>query len=126
MIAEAKTWVDVEAAVRAWAKENIDDVGRRVFFGENDKKQYPQIVLRRISGPDDACLIQFDVWGDTKVAAMLVATKLATALDALSRYVSGGVILHGATVESERWLPDFESDKPRYILDVIFTATANS
>lgn len=126
MVAEARTWVDVEAAVREWARDVVSSVDRRVFFGFNNKVEMPQVVLFRIAGPDDRCLIQFDAWAQGKAQAATVAAELATAADELSRYVHDGVLLHGARVEGVRWQPDEESDTPRYIVEVTFTATASS
>jgi hypothetical protein len=126
MVAEAAVWVDVEAAVRAWARDNVASVNRRVFFGANNRVAFPQIVLTRIGGPDDACLIQFDCWGATKEDSATVAADLATEADALARYTEDGTVLHGAAVEAIRWSPDPESDQPRHIVDVTFTATATA
>lgn len=124
MVAQAVVWVDVESAVRAWARDNVDSVNRRVFFGANNDISGAQIVLHRIGGPDESCLIQFDVWHSNKPDAAALAAELATACDGLTRYQDDDVILHGAAVESSRWLPDPESDTPRYIVDVTFVATS--
>lgn len=126
------TWVDVEAAVRSWARDNVTTAGRRVFFGTSESASYPQIVLRRVGGPDSECLVQFDCWGKpkkdggTKADAAEVAADLATEVDALARYQTDDVVLHGAVVRSSRWFPDPESDQPRYIVDVAFAATSTA
>lgn len=127
MVAEARTWVDVEGAVRQWARQALPSLSGRVFFGFNGAATptFPQLVLFRVGGPDDRCLIQFDVWGSSKAEAASTAAALATAADALSRYTHGGALLHGALVEGVRWQPDEESDQPRYVVDVMFTATAD-
>jgi len=124
MVAEPRVWVDVEGAVRAWAREAVPSVAERVLFGANGKAPLPQIVLFRIAGPDDRCLIQFDVWASKKADAAELAAELCTAADALSRYERDGVLLHGARVLSSRWQPDFESDTPRYIVEALFFATS--
>ena len=126
MVAEPRTWVDVESAVRAWAREALPDLDGRVFFGASNDAPIPQVVLSRIAGPDDRCLIQFDAWAETKVAAAALATDVATAADALGRYVYEGTVLYGARVESVRWQPDEESDTPRQVVEVTFTASATS
>ncbi|MBM4438462.1 MAG: hypothetical protein FJ029_14820 [Actinobacteria bacterium] len=123
---DARTWVDVERAVRAWARQVLPDLEGRVFFGASNGARMPQVVLTRVAGPDDRCLIQFDVWAETKAAAAGVAAVLATAAERLGRYVGDGVLLHGARVESVRWQPDEESDAPRYIVEATFTAGAAS
>lgn len=122
MVAEPVIWVDVEAAVRSWARAAVTE---RTFFGTNDKV-VDQLVLRRIGGPDSECLIQFDCWAATKAAAAALAASLATEADAIARYETGGVMLHAAVVESSRWLPDPENDRPRYVVDVTFMASAST
>lgn len=128
-VAEPVTWVDVESAVREWARDSVGSIDRRVFFGAKNTAARPQLVLFRVAGPDDACLIQFDVWGGTKAEAAAAAAELATAADALTRYRHAGVLLHDATVDSIHWEPDDTAATtpiPRYIVDVTFTATADS
>src|SRR6185295_8698748 len=93
LVAEAKVWVDVEDAVREWARDNVLTAARRVFFAVNNDINEPQIVVQRIAGPDDACIVQFDVWARTKVAAAALAAELATQAEALSRYINDGVLL---------------------------------
>jgi hypothetical protein len=131
MVAQGVTWVDVEGLVRTWARSlNLAD--GRVFFGVNGTlpASSTQIVVQRIGGPDEACLVQFDVWGpalsvgQARRTAASLAAELATALDAVARYVTDDAILHGALVESSRWLPDEESDRPRYIVEATVTVTA--
>lgn len=123
MVAEPRIYVDVEAAVRAWAREEMTSLSGRVFFGFPEKYTYPLITLQRVSGTDDDCLIQFDVWAATKAAAATTAAELATAADALGRYVYGSTLLLGARVENPgRWLPDEQSDTPRYLVEVAFMA----
>ena len=126
MVAEPRVWVDVEAAVREWARDSVASINRRVFFAYNTSGSSPQLVLFRISGPDDACVIQFDAWASNKSQAAQLAAELCTAADELSRYGHGGVLLHGASVvNGPRWQPDEESNAPRYVVDILFTATAD-
>lgn len=120
MVAEPYVAVDVEKAVRAWAR----GAGFTAFFGVNNNGAFPQIVIQRIAGPDDDCLIQFDVWGGTKAEAAQAAADLATALNGLSTFDHDGIRLHDAAWERTRWLPDPQSDTPRYIAEATFTATA--
>lgn len=124
MVAEAHTWVDVEDAVRAWARAALPDLDGRVFFGASNAAALPQVVLSRVGGPDGRCLVQFDVWAKPKAAAAQLAASLATAVDGLGRYAHGTTLLHGARVEGVRWLPDEESDTPRYVVEATFTASA--
>lgn len=126
MVAQPVTWVDVESAVRAWARDYVTSVARKVFFAVRTDLSYPQVTVHRIGGPDDNCLMQFDCWGANKAAAAQLAAEVATEIDALPRYATDTVILHGAAVDSVRWFPDPESDQARYIVDATFTATATA
>lgn len=117
---EARTAVDVEDAVRQWARS----LGYTAFFGVNNNATFPQVVILRVAGTDDDCLIQFDVWGGTKAEAADVAASLASDLTALAGYTDGGVRLHDAAWSGTRWLPDPTTDRPRYIVEATVTATA--
>lgn len=129
---ESRTAVDVEGAVAQWCK----DAGFTTFFGVKNNGTFPQVVVQRISGPDDDVLIQFDVWAaprrsdgsippaGSKKAAADAAASLASALTGLSTYVHDGVRLHNATWTSTRWFPDPTSDRPRYIVEATIFAAA--
>lgn len=121
MVAEQYVAVDVEAAVRTWSRAQ----GFTTFFGVNNHGTFPQVVLFKVRGDVAGSLIQFDVWGDTKVAARTAAGTLATALSGLSTYDTDGVRLHGADVLNDgQWLPDPATDRPRYIVEATVTATS--
>lgn len=126
MVAEPRTWVDVESAVRAWGRSVLPELEERVFFGFSNDAPLPQVVLTRITGPDDRCLVQFDCWAETKAGAAALAADLATAIDALAHYVDEETVLHGARIEGIRWQPDQESDTPRYVVEATFTASART
>lgn len=129
MVAEHVQFVDVESAVRDWARDKVQSVDRRVFFGPNNQITTSQIVVSRIAGVDSDCLIQFDCWPSKtggKAGAVAIALELATAADKLSHYVSGSVLLKQAVVEQVRWQPDEESNAPRYIVEATFSAWPNS
>ena len=127
MVAEARTFVDVEGPLREYVRDEVASVNRRVFFEVNPKvpATLAQVIIQRIAGRDESCLVQFDVWAASKAAASALASELATALEALAHFIEGGVLLHGATVESIRWQPDPESNAPRYIVEATVTATAH-
>lgn len=126
MVAEPRTWVDVERAVRTWARIALPSLDERVFFGFSNDAPLPQVVLVRIAGPDDRCLVQFDCWAETKAEAAALAAGLATALDALAHAVHEEAVLHGARVEAIRWQPDPESDTPRHVVEATVTASART
>lgn len=120
MVAEAYVAVDVEKAVRAWCR----DAGFTAFFGVNNGGSFPQVVIMRVAGSDEECLIQFDVWADTKQAASDTAALLRTKLSELSNFDIAGIRLHGSSESTARWLPDDLSDKPRYIVEATVSATS--
>jgi hypothetical protein len=124
VVAEPRLWVDVESAIREWARDSVASVDRRVFFSPNNAAAFPQISLSRIAGPDDRCLIQFDAWAAHRAEAAQTAAELATAADAIGRYAHDGVLLHGALVESVRWQPDEQSDTARYVVEATFAVTS--
>lgn len=127
MVAEARQWIPVQRLVQAWARDNVASVNRRVFFGANNKATLPQIVAFRIGGPDDAALIQFDVYSQTEEEAGQIAAELCTAADQISRYESSsapGMLKGAVIVDSGQWQPDEESGKPRYIVQIEFSAWA--
>lgn len=120
---EERTAVDVEGAVKQWCI----DRGFTTFFGVNNNGSFPQVVVQRVSGPDQDVLIQFDVWaekGAGKKSAADEAARLATDLTGLAGYNHAGVRLHDALWTGTRWLPDEASDRPRYIVEATFFATA--
>lgn len=79
--------------------------------------------------PQQSDRIQFDCWGRSRDEAGLICRTLMGELDSLARqagYVEpgSGVYLAAASVLSKRWLPDPESDTPRYIVDALITTVA--
>lgn len=126
MVAEPRIAVDVDGAVRQWCR----DQGFVTFFGTNNSGTFPQVVIETRIGPDDECLIQFDVWsaerskGGSRKEAQDESARLATALDALTTYIWENVRLLGAVVSNRQWLPDPVSDTPRYIVEATVTATS--
>jgi len=120
LVAERHQAVDVEAAVRAWARDVLDV---KVFFGVNQEADFPQVIIRRVGGADDRALIQFDCWADTKADAAAAAAQLCTELTGVGTVDYEGVRLHDALWLGTRWLPDEASDTPRYIVEAQFAAS---
>lgn len=124
-----RTFVDVEAVVREWARDNVTSVDRRVFFIASGDAPLPQIVVTREGGPDDAVKIVFTILGDNKKGTAAVAVELATAIDALDRYENDGVLLCSGLVDSIGWAPNETAAKlpaPRYEVKATFVAAAAS
>jgi hypothetical protein len=127
MVAEARLHGDVEQCVRTWARGALPSIDGRVFFGANNQAAMPQVSLFRVSGPDHEVLIQFDVWASKsqgKAQAAQLAAELETAADGVGGFISDGVQLKSARIEDNQWLPDDESNLPRYIVQVTFAAWA--
>lgn len=123
MVAEAAVFAPVTSAVKQWAQQAT---GVSVYRGFQDSEALPQIRASRFGGPDEAALFQFDVLGakGQAVAVEQLAALLATRLDALAGFVAEGVRLHGARVDDIRWAPDSTTDRPRFIVSAVVTATA--
>ena len=122
MVAEPYKAVDVDTAVRAWLRAVLNVP---VFFGVNNDGDFPQIVVMRISGPDSQARFQFDVWGGTRDQAAATAADLASELSRC-RFDTTDVRLHGASWETTRWFPDPETDRPRFIVEALISATART
>lgn len=129
-------WSDVEGDLRDYlrgvtALSTI--VGNRVFFGIPARTAFPLVVVRRVAGgqdpgeaPIDRPLLQIDCWGSKgdKHGAYAAAAAVRDALTALRRTTQGGSVLFGAQVIGVVFVPDPETDQPRYSLTVDLTARA--
>jgi hypothetical protein len=130
---------DVENVVKSWL--STTDVaamvtrpggGLSIFLAMPSSAPMPCLVLRRVGGgpvprsdlPTDRARMSFSCWGDTRVSAGSLARAVVAECDSLGRmspWVSGPTTLYGADVLSVLWLPDPDSDKPRYIVDALVT-----
>lgn len=128
---------DVEGAVRALLRANTGVaalVSTRVFFGvprNAEEVDYPLVTVSRVGGgqapgptPLDVALIQVDVWGKflasgpgDKAGATAVLNAVRSALDVTQSVtpLTGHQIL-GAESGTVIWLPDPDTDRPRYTL----------
>lgn len=131
-------FADVEGGVRAWARANSSitaAVSTRTFFGFPDGGQLPLLTLARVGGapepgeaPLDTARISFHCWGRTKQEAAAVAAALKSAAQSLRAGIPMGadLIAYGASVVLDLWQPDPANDRPRYVVDVVFTVRATS
>jgi hypothetical protein len=120
---EARTAVNVTLAVREWCRSR----GFVAFTGVNNNGSFPQVIVQRIAGPDDDVLFQFDVWaadGGGARQAEDEAARLASELTGLTTYIYDGCRLLDARWSGTRWLPDPVSDRPRFVVEAVFFATA--
>jgi hypothetical protein len=68
--------------------------------------------------------MQFDCWGKTRSQAGDIGRTLIAELEDLAQ--TGGRIVNGtylgaAATQNMRWLPEPDSDTPRYIVDALIT-----
>lgn len=108
------------------------DGGYSIYNAMPSAAPVPAVISFQISGgpvqrkdlPEQQTLIQFDCWGKTRVQAGDIARAVIAELEWCGRTggaVIGGVYLGTSTVQNMRWLPEPDSDTPRYIVDALIT-----
>ncbi len=114
----------------------LPTTGAAIFLAMPSGAPNPVILINQVGGNpnarDDLPLattrLSFDVYGRTRAQASQIAHALIAELDALARYGSfsdGGMTLYHAQVAGSRWLPDPDSDTPRYIVDALVTTVTS-
>ena len=135
-----RNFVDVEGPIRTWLRGHaqlIPVFGSRIFFGTpRGGTTTPWITMTRVGGlpnlytPEDYPLIQMDVWGGIKdraataVAAYHLASVIESASEKAPYYVGPVMIPAVAVVGFPRWLPDVDSDRARFVVQVRFIVIA--
>jgi len=130
-------YANTETTVKKWlatttvaALVTRPDGGINVFNAMPKGAPLPAVVLYQASGgpsarkdlPEQAARIRFDCWAATRAAASDIALQICAELDHLQRSVGpivDGVYLGGVSTPTMRWLPDPDSDTPRYIVDAL-------
>lgn len=96
----------------------------------------PAVIINRIGGgprarkdiPESVVRYSYTCWGTTRDEAGNVCRALVDALENLARtrvdVNALGVQLYGADVIGTRWLPDPESQTPRFIVDALVTTVS--
>jgi hypothetical protein len=131
------TFAPTEVTVAEWlATTTVAPLVSSAIFNAMPKgAPLPAVVLFQVTGgpavakdlPEQQARIQFDCWAAKRSEARNVALQLASELDNLQReggVVVSGVYLAATSVPTIRWLPDPDSDTPRYILDALITTVA--
>ncbi len=80
--------------------------------------------MRRKDLPQTSQRFQIDVIGKTRDMACQITLGLIRDMDEIpwqTMYVHNGTYLMSAVVDSMRWLPDPDSDVPRYVIDALVT-----
>jgi hypothetical protein len=127
-------YASTEATVKTWLMTtgvaelvSRPDGGINVFNAMPKGAPLPAVVLFQVSGgpsarkdlPEQQARIQFDCWASTRTKAARIALQLCAELDHLQRSVGpiiAGVYLGGVSAPTMLWLPDPDSDTPRYIV----------
>lgn len=142
-----ETYPDVEGAVRALLRADTGVaalVGQRVFFGvpKNAKADdFPLVTVARVGGsqepgptPVDNALVQVECWGTftaggngDKAAATALLNAVRSALDVTQPVTpTTGQTILGADSGTVVWLPDPDTDRPRYVLTAEVSAINTS
>ncbi len=130
-------WPDTEGALRDLLRADSGVsalAGNRVFFGLPAPVKFPADVVRRAGGgqdpgetPIDRPLVMIDCWGipGDKAGAHAITAAVRDALSNIrSATTQGATVLYGANVIGAVFVPDPETDQPRYSLTVDVTARA--
>jgi hypothetical protein len=132
-------FADTEQVLKAWLPTTTvgplirrTDGGYSVFMAMPAASPLPAVIITQIAGGPDAAKdlpqqtvrVQFDCWGKSRQQAGDIARALMAELEWVPR--NGGAIVQGAylgacAVQMMRWLPDPDSDTPRYIVDALIT-----
>lgn len=131
---------DAETLVQQWLIDTpaVADLVRRasdglpsIYKAMPRAAPLPSIELYRVGGapppgsdtPVDLARLAFECWAGDRAAAVAIGQAVVDAVDGLGG--SGGWQgpagrLHAAEVLAVRWLPDPDSDTPRYVVDARF------
>lgn len=136
------TYANTETTVKTWlttttvaALVERPDGGINVFNAMPKGSPLPAVVLFQVSGgpsarkdlPEQAARIQFDCWAATRAQASTIALQICAELDHLQRSVGpiiDGVYLGATSAPTMLWLPDPDSDTPRYIVGALVVTVA--
>lgn len=136
------TFAATEVTVKDWLLTTTvaqmvprPDGGIAIFNAMPKNYTLPSVALFQVTGgptplkdlPEQLARIQFDCWASTRSEARNIALQIAAELDNIQRNggpVINGVYLGATSVPTLRWLPDPDSDTPRYIVDALITTVA--
>lgn len=132
-------FADAEPLCKAWALTTSvaalvtrPDTGVSIYLSMPSSAPVPALVITRVGGapraradlPQDAARMQFDCWGKSRAQAAAICHALISELDSLARaggFSDGDARLAAAEVISMLWLPDPQSDTPRYVVIAVVT-----
>jgi hypothetical protein len=133
------TYADTETVVKTWLHTTTvaplvtrPDGGISIYNAMPAGSPVPSVIAWQVTGgprarkdlPEQTARIQFDCWGLTRAQAGDIARTLIAELEWCAK--SGGRIISGvylgvAVTQSMRWLPEPDSDTPRYVVDALIT-----
>ena len=131
----AVTFADTEAVVKRWlATTSVAPLisrpggGLNIFGAMPNSSPLPALIVTRVGGgvdavaevPSDLARISFACWAATKDSASALYRAVLGEVDTLARvggWTEAPTTLLAGSVESVVWLPDPDSDVPRYIVD---------
>jgi hypothetical protein len=132
-------YADTEAVVKAWLTTTLvaplllrPDGRYSIYNAMPAKSPVPALIAWQVTGgpaprkdlPEQQVRMQFDCWGLSRLQAGEIARTLIGELEDCARTggaIVSGVYLGSAVTQSMRWLPDPDSDTPRYIVDALIT-----
>jgi hypothetical protein len=132
-------YADTEAIIKTWLLDTEvapllqrPDGNFSIYNAMPAKSPIPALIAWQVSGgpaprkdlPEQQVRMQFDCWGKTRAQAGDIARTLIAELEDCAR--TGGRVINGtylgaAATTSMRWLPEPDSDTPRYIVDALIT-----
>jgi Protein of unknown function (DUF3168) len=137
-------YATVEPAIKAWLGVTSlaplltrPDGGLSIYLAMPPASPLPSVILTRVGGgphprkdlPEDRPRISFDCWGTSRDQAAAVAGALVSECESLAPaggHEFDGVCLLAAEVVTWLWLPDPNTDTPRYVVDALFTTVTRS
>lgn len=127
-----KTWL---ATTTVAALVTRSDGGVNIYNAMPKTAPLPAVVLYQSVGgpisekdlPEQFARIRFDCWAAKRSEARNIGLQITAELDNLQReggLIVDGVYLAATTNPLMRWIPDPESDTPRYIVESLITTVA--
>lgn len=132
-------YADTETVVKTWLLTTTvaplllrPNGGYSIYNAMPAKSPIPALVAWQVTGgpitrkdlPEQQARIQFDCWGHTRLEAGDIARTLISELESLAQgggQIISGVYLGAAVTRNMRWMPEPDSDTPRYIVDALIT-----
>lgn len=129
-----RSFVDAEDVVKDWLLTTsvapLVTVGAsaKIFLAMPKGAPLPAVLLSRVGGtsmqgsdtPIDAARISFSVWAANRPQAKTIKLALLGEIESIGyqpEYVGSVGRIKAAELLTDLWLPDPETDTPRYVVD---------